>query len=78
MRAIVNGKLYDTEKAEKIATFFIPYRIFDAYKTQKGNIFAVEKDKDIILNSEQIKQIINWRPGLMDVYEIVFGMSEEG
>lgn len=52
MRAILNNKLYDTEKAEFLYAVSIPQNDFcdtvnefNIYKTEKGNIFAEHKKR---------------------------------
>lgn len=82
MRAIVNGKLYDTEKANHTMVVFISYgdshtKTLDVYQTARGNIFAVYRNEDIILSSGQIKEMINGRPDLIDTYIEIFGTPEE-
>lgn len=42
MRAIVNGKLYDTEKAENTLVLSLEENRYDIYMTQNGNIFATD------------------------------------
>lgn len=82
MMAIVNGKLYDTEKANRIMVVFVPdgdshIKTFDVYQSQKGNIFAVYRNEDMMISISQIKEMINGRPDLIDAYIQFFGMPEE-
>lgn len=50
MKAIVNGKLYDT------------------YKTRRGNVFAVVESENIFYDSEKVKELLNERAGDVDCY----------
>lgn len=82
MRAIVNGKLYDTEKSMLLIVIFVPdgdshTKTLDAYRTPKGNIFAVCRSQEIILDSDQIKELLNGKPELKEAYINLFGMPEE-
>lgn len=82
MRAIVNGKLYDTEKSTRTMVIFIPEsdshtKTLDIYFTAKGNIFAVCRSEDIILSPAQIRELLNGRPDLIEAYMSLFGMPEE-
>lgn len=84
MRAIVNGKLYDTEKATKKLDDWIsiPKRDKNAdnyvvYETAKGNIFARNLRKDILIDAGQIQELLNRDPKSVDTYIEIFGMPEE-
>lgn len=82
MRAIVNGKLYDTEKATERMRGFLPkggssLNTYIVYETEKGNIFAKNVDSGKILDAEQIKQLLNGDTKSVDIYIQIFGMPEE-
>lgn len=84
MRAIVNGKLYDTEKSTKKLDDWIsiPKRDKNAdnyvvYETAKGNIFARNLRKDILIDAGQIQELLNGDPKSVDTYIKIFGMPEE-
>lgn len=82
MRAIVNGKLYDTENSTRTMVIFIPLgdshtKTLDVYWTQKGNMFAVSRDENIFLSPAQIRELLNGRPDLIGEYMNLFGMPEE-
>lgn len=53
MKAIINGKLYDTEKASKVGN--LEHGLYEVYKTGKGNLFLVNTDFDEITNADQDK-----------------------
>lgn len=73
MRAIVNGKLYDTEKSEHIYSLYK----YDVYRTQRGNVFAVDWLNEIVIDREQLGRNIEGIPGLTNAYIEIFGMPEE-
>lgn len=78
MRAIVNGKLYDTEKAWNITSLTEDGKeAFEIYITKKGNIFAVDVIKEIILDSDKLKKLLEGNPKCTDAYIEIFGMPEE-
>lgn len=77
MRAIVNGKLYDTEKAEHICYLYHSDTGYNVYKTQKGNIFAVNVLSDIFIDGEQLKRELSGSPYRTDDYIRIFGIPEE-
>lgn len=78
MRAIVNGKLYDTEKAWNTTSLTEDDKeVFQIYITKKGNIFAVDVIKKIILDSDKLKKLLEGKPGCADSYIEIFGMPEE-
>lgn len=82
MRAIVNGKLYDTEKSKHTMTICIPKKdshekILDLYLTSKMNIFAVCWAENIMFSPSQIRELLNGRPDLIEAYMNLFGMPEE-
>lgn len=64
MRAIVNGKLYDTEKATRIGnTIYLPQigkyeKYLCAYKAESGNIFAESLEEGILLDADDIKRYV--------------------
>jgi hypothetical protein len=77
MRAIVNGKLYDTEKAKNTLVLSLEGIRYDIYMTQNGNIFAVNTLEGTIQDSEQLKKILEGKPECTDAYIKIFGMTEE-
>lgn len=84
MRAIVNGKLYDTEKASFVATVSINNfseakraQAFVVYKTNKGNIFAIDYVNSVIIDGDQLKKDIEGKADCVDAYIEIFGMPEE-
>ncbi len=83
MKAILNGKLYDTEKAEFIYCVSIPTNDFhettnefDVYKTKKGNIFAEHKNSECLVADNVLKAALQ-RPDCVDIYIKIFGEVEE-
>lgn len=82
MRAIINGKLYDTQNSTRITVFFIPSgecrtKTFDVYRTKKGNMFAVCRSEDVALDADQIREMFDGNPKCADSYIKIFGMPEE-
>lgn len=77
MKAIVNGKLYDTEKSEHNLSLCFEDVQFDIYLTQNQNIFAVNTLEGTILDSEQLKKILEGKPECVYAYIRIFGMPEE-
>lgn len=77
MRAIVNGKLYDTEKAQHVLCTHYPNYGYDVFKTQNGNIFAVGGFGEIFIDGEQLKRVLEGNPECTDTYIRIFGMPEE-
>ena len=72
MRAIINGLLYDTEKAEivwKSDSFYL-----DLYKT-KNNRFFMMFNRNIIVDENKIKEFFGIR--YPDKYIELFGEVEE-
>lgn len=92
MIAIINNKLYDTEKAEKIIEFrrrvnegeimnsgmcYVPFHNFSLYKTAKDNYFEYdEKANKINPISESTAKNII-RETYPDIYIKLFGEVEE-
>lgn len=83
MKAILNNKLYDTEKADFIFRISIPKDIFhddtnefNIYKTKKGNVFAEQKGEEFLISDTMLKTILS-RPDCVDIYVKVFGEVEE-
>lgn len=83
MKAILNGKLYDTEKADLIWRISLPtndihegFNEFNIYKTVKGNIFAEHKNGECLVNENTLKSILQ-RPDCVDIYIKIFGEVEE-
>lgn len=94
MKAIINNKLYDTEKAEKViefrrsgmktselwgTTMNLPYRHdITLYKTAKGNYFEVDED-DKVLRVVSEAQVKELLTNIdPDLYIKLFGEVEEG
>lgn len=77
MRAIVNGKLYDTEKAKNTLVLSLEGIRYDIYMTQNGNVFSVDTLNDTILDSEQLRKMLERKTGCVDAYIEIFGMPEE-
>lgn len=83
MKAVLNNKLYDTEKAEFLYAVSIPQNDFcdtvnefNIYKTAKGNIFAEHKNGECLINESTLKSILQ-RPDCVDIYTKIFGEVEE-
>ncbi len=83
MRAILNGKLYDTEKAEFICCvsilendFHEATNEFNVYKTKKGNVFAEHKNSKCLVADSVLKVALQ-RPDCVDIYIKIFGEVEE-
>ena len=84
IRQIINGKLYDTAKAECIAHCFMPEWIADrmnligrelfaecdVYRTAKGNFFAVYGFSIAAISEDEAKSILSEKP---DKYMEIFG-----
>lgn len=45
--------------------------------TQNGNIFVVDTLNDTILDSEQLRKLLERKPGCVDAYIEIFGTPEE-
>lgn len=83
MKAILKGKLYDTEKAEFLYALSIPQNDFcdtvnefNVYKTSKGNIFAEHKNAKCLVSENILKTVLS-RPDCVDIYIKIFGEVEE-
>ena len=92
-RAIINDKLYDTEKAEKIISFqrrvdmgpiypgadthWAPLHDIDLYKTAKGKYFEHDRDRDAITPTHEEKAKDVIRRLYPDKYIELFGEVEE-
>lgn len=83
MKAILNGKLYDTEKSDFIFSISITkgafheyVNEFNVYRTKKGNIFAEHKDAECLISDSMLKTVLS-RPDCVDIYIKVFGEVEE-
>lgn len=77
MRAIVNGKLYDTEKGKNTLVLSLEGIRYDIYMTQNGNVFSVDTLNDTILDSEQLRKMLERKTGCVDAYIEIFGMPKE-
>lgn len=83
MKAILNNKLYDTDKAEFILAIKIPQNDFcdtayefNIFKTAKGNIFAEHKSAGCLIDESILKTILS-RQDCIDIYIKIFGKVEE-
>lgn len=83
MRAILNNKLYDTEKAEFLFSVSVPLNDFhetvnefNVYKTAKGNIFAEHKNTECLVGENVLKTVLS-EPDCVDIYIRIFGEVEE-
>lgn len=80
VRKIINGKLYDTSKAEIICSVTRCKDIFemaitsDYYVTDKGNYFSVVNREIGLETEESIKEVLSTFP---DIYQKYFGKVEE-
>lgn len=77
MKAIVNGKLYDTEKAEHTTSICLNDAVFEIYITSKGNMFAVETVRDIVFDSEELRRMLEGKKKTVNAYIKLFGTPEE-
>lgn len=83
MRAILNNKLYDTEKADFLIALSIPQNNFggdvdelNIYKTKSGNIFVENVTQDCLVGENKLKTILS-RQDCVDIYINIFGEVEE-
>ncbi len=83
MKAILNNKLYDTEKAEFLFAVSVPQNNFcndvnefNVYKTEKGNIFAEHKNAECLVGENVLKTVLS-RPDCVEIYIKIFGEVEE-
>lgn len=83
MRAILNNKLYDTEKAEFLFAVSLPQNDFhenvnefNVYKTAKGNIFAEHKTAECLVGENVLKTVLS-RPDCVEIYIKIFGEVEK-
>ena len=74
MKAIIDGRLYDTEKARKVGTLeCVPCEV---YKTGNGNLFLLEKFIGITnADQDEIREMIGIQDP--DLYISLFGEVEE-
>lgn len=80
VRKIINGKLYDTSKAERVylsvcynAVIGRNIRI-EYYVTDKRNYFSVINEEIFPVTEEKIKEVLSTCP---DIYQKYFGKVEE-
>lgn len=80
IRKIIDGKLYDTSKAERVY-LSVHYNIVigrdirrEYYVTDKGNYFSVINGDISTEREEQIKEVLSTCP---DIYQKYFGKVEE-
>ncbi len=92
-KAIIDGKLYDTEKAEKIDSYrkrvdmgpilsgsyvhWTPMHRIDIYKTAKGNYFEHDVDGDTITTTDEARVRAIIQKLYPDKYIELFGEVEE-
>lgn len=82
VRAVIDGLLYDTSKAEIKGTFFVwnavkdllQYCEADLYITKSGNYFCEQYGNIIPLDEYEVKYLLGIYP---DVYQEIFGKVEE-
>lgn len=75
MKEIINGKLYDTKKSEKICDIeYFPHSI---WRTAKGRLFLVNEllMKIISTNQKSLKQLLGRQSP--EKYTELFGQVEE-
>lgn len=77
MKAIVNGKLYDTEKSEKILATYIGDSVYAVFRTKNGSIFAIDRFKNRVLDGEKLKKEFDGIPDCAEFYIKIFGTPEE-
>jgi hypothetical protein len=74
MKKVVNGKLYDTDKSQKLFTDPMTKRII--YRTEKGSYFILYPNKELVPKTEdEIKEYIGLHDA--DLYIRLFGEVEE-
>lgn len=92
-KAIINGKLYDTEKAEKVDIYrrrvdmgpvlpgsevhFMPFHTIVIYKTAKGNYFEHDEKTNSITLTNEARVKDTIRKLYPDRYIELFGEVEE-
>lgn len=77
MRAVLNDKLYDTEKAKLIWKIRLSNGLdFNVYKSEMGNIFAENELEQNIISELTLKGFLQ-KPGDIEVYFEIFGQPEE-
>lgn len=76
MKAIINGLLYDTEKADCVGTYKNRYfDTCDVYKTKNNRVFIEKAEGGFIIDENEVKEIIGqYCP---DKYIELFGEVEE-
>ena len=76
MKAIINGLLYDTEKADCIGTYKNKYLdTSGVYRTKNNRVFVYTAEGEFIVEENQVKEIMGkYCP---DKYIELFGEVEE-
>lgn len=88
VRQIVDGKLYDTSKAECVAHCLMPewiadrmnlivresFAVCNVYRTEKGNFFAVYGCHIAAISEDEAKSLLS---ETVDEYMEIFGEVEE-
>lgn len=94
MKAIIDSKLYDTEKAEKLFSFsrrvdegplfwnekihYMPWHDISVYKTKKGNYFEADETSGKITTVTVSDVMCTIRRLNPDRYMQLYGEVEEG
>jgi len=81
MRAILNERLYDTDKAKLIYKIYVPINKlhseeFNVYRTAQGRIFAEYISEERLIDEDRLKRILSY-PDCIDIYETLFGKVKE-
>lgn len=72
MKSIIDGLLYDTEKAECVGTY---PDTCDIYRTKNNRIFINTASGEFIVDEKEVKDIIG--KYLPNIYIALFGEVEE-
>lgn len=77
MKAIIENKLYDTDKSELFRVVLHPNGMeLKIYKTPKGAIFGVNEKEEYVIDESVLKECLK-TPSCVDVYIELFGEFEE-
>lgn len=73
MKAIIDNKLYDTDKAECLGEVDLGVRL---YRTSKGVLFLLNQyPKEIVIDQQKVKEIVG--RVAPDIYVKIYGEVEE-
>lgn len=72
MKAVIKGKLYDTENAQYVGKITSAHEL---YKTKKGNFFVKTQYGISNVDQEEIKEFVGKENG--DLYIRAYGEVEE-